>query len=265
MVAPNSQLTLRNMSISGIGPDSIYCADNTGTLVLDNVNWVQNDNYSFDQGTLNIRGNVLMSGQGFSFTYASTNTSTIFANSILTLDNLFSFAYAPSNGATDLLVFTNATSQFALRHSIFTIVPGLELTKGQLIFSQAPTINAFGTGLTLGDVTTTANDVQMLFPDSSTLTIAAGQLNYKNVDPNQTDIQIWNNNAIDFADTTTLALYTNMYIQNTTTGGSINFAPLGGRAIYMHKINSGILACCAVATDISGSWGGNFTEVCFCP
>ena len=46
-VAPSSQLTLKNMSINNIGPTSIYCMDNTGTIVLDNVTWTQSDNYEF--------------------------------------------------------------------------------------------------------------------------------------------------------------------------------------------------------------------------
>ena len=84
-----------------------------------------------------------------------------------------------------------------MRHVNFYIVPGLWLTNGQIVFSQAPTIYALGQGLTLGDDLTLigTNDTQMLFLDASTLNIAEGQLNYKNLDPNQNDTQIQQRSA----------------------------------------------------------------------
>jgi acetyltransferase-like isoleucine patch superfamily enzyme len=254
VVSPNTQLTLKNMNITNIGSASIYCIDDTGSIVLDNVRWVQSDDYEFTQGALVFSDAVLMSGQNKVFTYSSTQTSTILANSTVTLDNLFTFSYAPSNNSTTLLEFTDFTSVLALRHIQFYAIPGLELTKGQLAFSQAPTLYALGNGITLGDDVTTTSDMHMVFLDNSTLTLAQGQLIYKNLDSNA--IQLWNANLISFAPTTTLTLYENMYIQS----GEIKFGSNDTPATYEHMYAT----CCTTTTEIIGGWGGNWTEVCFC-
>ena len=144
VVAPNSQLTIENCRINQILPNQILCADNSATIILDNVAWIQADNYEFIQGALNFKGTVLMSGQGLSFSYMSTQTSTILANANLELDNLFTFNYNPSNASTTLLAFQDATSMLSINHSTLDITPGLQLTGGQLNFSKAPTINALG-------------------------------------------------------------------------------------------------------------------------
>ena len=94
---------------------------------------------------------LLISGQNLSFTYKSTQTSTILSNSILTLDNQFTFSYAPSNAATSLLTFQDFTSILALNHTTFYLAPGLQMSKGGLNIRQAPTIYANGEGLTFGD------------------------------------------------------------------------------------------------------------------
>ena len=107
--------------------------------------------------------------------------------------------------------------------------------------------------LTLGDEITASDDVQLIFPDSSTLTIAAGQLNYKNLSPNA--IQLWNNNQITFAPGTTLQLYENMNIQT----GHIMFGSNAGAATYLHRQSP-----CPITSDIIGIWGGNWIEAFFC-
>lgn len=251
IVAPNTQLTFKDMNITNIDSASIYCTDDTGSIVLDNVRWIQSDDYEFAQGALVFSDAVLMSGQNKVFTYSSTQTSTILANSTVTLDNLFTFSYAPSNNSTTLFEFTDFTSALALRHVQFYAIPGLELTKGQLAFSQAPTLYALGNGLTLGDDVTTTSDMQMLFLDNSTLTLAQGQLIYKNLDSNS--IQLWNSNFISFAATTTLQLYENMNIQSGK-------ALFDSEATYLHMY----ALCCTTTTEIIGSIFGTPVEACFC-
>ena len=150
------------------------------------------------------------------------------------------------------------TSALAVRHATFYITPGLQLTKGQLNFSNAPTIYALGAGLTLGDEITSSDDVQLIFLDSSTLTLAEGQINYKNLDPNQSDIQLWNSNTINFPPNTTLQAYENMYMQT----GFINFGSFVGPATYAHKLSPG----CPETSDILPvtAFGGPYNPVDLC-
>ena len=83
-----------------------------------------------------------------------------------------------------------------------------------------------GEGSTLGDEVTGSSDMQLVFLDNSTLTIAAGQLNYKNLDSGA--IQLWNENIINFGPGTTLQLYRDMNIGT----GNVNFGSYDGAATY---------------------------------
>ena len=261
-IGSSSQLTFKNLSLNNIVSNSISCTDDTGIISLDNMNWIQANDYALDKGALIFRNAVLMSGEGHTFSYLSTQTSTIVINSNLTLDNLFTFSYAPSNGATDLLTFINYTSKLSLNHVNFYITPGLNLTGGTMIFSNAPTIYADAsttTGLTLGD-NTAADDMQLIFPDSSTTLIALGQLNYKNIDTNQNDIQAWNGQTFfSFSATSTLALYNNLYLPPDPATATIE---LDSNTRYLH----GLGGPCSCTTDIipSGRVSGSGISVCFC-
>ena len=91
-----------------------------------------------------------------------------------------------------MIALLHVTCILSINHSILNIIPGLQLTNGQMTFSQAPTINALGAGLILGDAISPNNDMQLLFLDSNALTIAEGQLAYKNLDRYNSDIQLCN-------------------------------------------------------------------------
>ena len=255
VVAPGSKLIIKNMRLNILDSDSIACVDDTGAITLDTVTWVQADDYEFDTGALNFKGNVLLTGQGLSFTYMSTCTSTILSNANLTLDNLFTFNYNPSNSATTLLSCADYTSQFSMKHSVLNIVPGLQLTKGVISFSNAPTIYAYGNGLTFGDEITSDDDMQLIFSDTSNLTIAAGTVIYKNLNFNA--IQMWNSNAMLFLQGTTLQLYRNINMQT----GYIYFGTSLGTATYVHRQTP-----CPTTSDIfpTTNWGNSYLEEFFC-
>ncbi len=253
VVAPSSQLTLKNVNLNNIRENTIYCSDNSGTIIIDNAIWTQSDDTTFEYGTLNFRGNVLMGGQNCVFNYNSTCTSTILSHSTLTLDSLFTFSYNPSNASTSALAFYDSTSQLSLKHTNLYIVPGLQLIKGQLLISQAPSIYALGSGLTCGDATTSDNDLHLIFNDSSTLTLAEGLLNYMNLSTNA--IQSWNRNTIAIKPNTTLILYEDMYLGT----GEVFLGSNDYSATYIHKQSA-----CPTTSDIIGDWGGNWIEEDLC-
>ena len=64
-IGKNSKLALRNMEVQGIGGRNICCVDNSGTLILDNMRWIQNDDFSFEKGSLSFLNSVEFSGPYF--------------------------------------------------------------------------------------------------------------------------------------------------------------------------------------------------------
>jgi hypothetical protein len=186
VVKNNSHLILRNMRLNLIDSGDIICADKSSKVTLDNVHWVQNEDFIFDTGALGFKNSVIMSGQGLVFTYKSTQTATIDYDSILDLDYHFTFSYAPADNSQGLLKFNDFSSKLRFSKSIFYIASGLKMTKGQLLIKDDATVYALGNGLTLGDQTsvnevTVVNDMALIFNNRFLLTIAKGTLSYKNI------------------------------------------------------------------------------------
>lgn len=207
-------LTLRNIRLTDIGTEHITCIDNTSKLILDNVQWIQNEDFLYNAGSIDIKHNVIMSGEGYVFTYQSTQTCSVYHDSSLTFDYNFTFSYAPTNEAQTLLTFQDNSSRLIMNSSTLYLYPGLQLIKGQWKISQSPTIYALdgglqrGTGgLTLGDGTS-QDDMQLVCLDSSELSIAAGALNYRNI---QTDsIQLSESASLLIASNVSLNIFENL-------------------------------------------------------
>jgi hypothetical protein len=207
VVAPGGNLTIKNAHLNNIVQNSIYCIDDTASIILYNVTWEQAKDVAFEHGALNYKNSVFMTGQDFKFTYMSTATGTVYSDTTLTLDNLFTFSYAPSNASTTLLQFTDFTSELALNHSVLYIVPGLVATKGQFTLSQKPTIYAMGEGLTLGDesITDSSADMRLVFLDTASTSIQAGSLNYMNL--KGSSLQMWAGGGLNFQSASSCKAY----------------------------------------------------------
>lgn len=215
LVDSNSELTLRNMRIHMIGLDDLACIDDTGKIILDNVYWIQDEDYTFDKGSLEIKNDVTVNGPFHTFTYASTQTSFIHYNSALAFDSDITFSYAPTNGDQTLLDFDDYSSVLYLKGSTLCVNPGLQLTKGKLQISKSPTIYAYDEGLergagglTLGN-SVIDDDMTLKYVDGSTLNIASGSLNYKNVA--QDAIEAWGGGKMHILSNTSLNIFENMY------------------------------------------------------
>lgn len=217
LVNSNSELTLRNMRIHVVEMNDIECLDNTGKIILDNVYWIQDEDYTFDKGSLEIKNDVTMTGPFHTFSYKSTQTSFIHYNSVLSFDSNLTFSYAPTNGDQALLAFDDYSSVLYLKGTTLYLNPGLHLTSGKLEISKSPTIYAYDSelergagGLTLGN-STSGQDMILKYVDNSILTIALGSLNYKNID--EDSIEIWGIGNLSIESNASLNIFENMYME----------------------------------------------------
>lgn len=206
VVEQGSSLLLKNMIIQKVSDVNIRCLDNSTTLSLQDVTYVQDGNYSFSIGVLHILGNFELSGT-HTFVYESAQTSTIFSNAKLKLDEGLTFSFDPKwnssftitwidevgeidpwLNARDFLAFQDNSSILQLKGStLYVTTTGLKLKKGTLRFKEKSFIKsdfnhefAIEEGLILGN-NNVADDMICEFGIGSIVDVTAGAFSYKNI------------------------------------------------------------------------------------
>ncbi len=197
LVGSNSTLVLRDIKVNDIGGIDIHCIDNTGTIVLENIEWIQNGLYQFSAGNLKCKNRVLFDGPASVFAYQSSQPLLIETESRLILDQGFTFSYDPVQFASkDLLQFTDQTSRLVMRgatlHTTLTglnIIDGhIDIKKDSFFSSERKTIeNEFegitseiDEGITIGS--DSGQETILDFLNGASLIYASGSLHYKNKD-----------------------------------------------------------------------------------
>jgi hypothetical protein len=202
LVEHGSKVTLRNITMQGIAGNNIRCLDDAGKIILDDVTFALSDDYSFAAGSLQIQEEVEIKGV-HTFSYESTLTSTVAAQSKIRMGYDTTFYYNPANEVSNLLHFTNETSRLILAGATLRAAPcGLDLTKGKLIVTGNSYLHAdvdtvsentiIDGGISLGN-SLADGDFTCVVTSGATLEINSGSFKYRN-----TDISSWvmrNNNS----------------------------------------------------------------------
>lgn len=187
LISSNSSLRLQDLDLTGITGSAIRCEDNTATLVLDNVNWIQEATTIFDNGTLIIENEVEFNGTG-TFCYESSCTSSIAQDSKWVFkDGIVAKIGRDPLTLQDPIAFANDTSQLMVDNADFiTTDSGIQLTKGTIIFNRIVTFESIYTdtqrGIILGDGTA-ENDIHVRFNPGCTVIHNNGYWIYNNFDP----------------------------------------------------------------------------------
>lgn len=181
IVDPGSSLTLQNMIINDVSGNKLRCADDTATLILDEVTIVQSGDFSFSQGSITFINNVDILGS-FTFIYDTAQTSTIEADSRLRfLQGVLSIGRF-ATGAPEPLIFTDRTSLLHLDKSFLDVTQyGWQLINGTLQFTGNVIIDSTGTS-TVTDMARAleygngipANDVIQNYDPGSSVTYTRG-------------------------------------------------------------------------------------------
>jgi hypothetical protein len=139
---PDASLLLKDVIVDNISGNQIRCTDNTTTLSIDNVTWIQDANYSFTMGQTYIDNNWLIKGTGTSFSYQTNQTSTINSNATLELrDTTFNYDTASNN----LLEMIDSTSSIKLDQATLQATQACTLSNGKIV--------SLGFGILKGDAT----------------------------------------------------------------------------------------------------------------
>jgi len=247
-VTDGATLLLEDVVIKGLATDNIKCTDDDGIIQLDDVIWVQEDDFNFSNGALKFKNDVKMMGD-YIFAYQTIKTSTLLSRSTLALDVGFTFSYNPTCTSKDLIEMTDNTSLLLLNGAtLHTTVTGMQLTKGKLRVLRDSFLSSEVTSVSDGEgkpvridegITFGADDADYDLScdilSGVTLYCLQGSLNYKNISSSS-----WQMNNF----TSVLHMYSsaqlNVY-QNLNLGNGSLF--LGDNAIIGR----------AIGKDITGS------------
>ena len=186
LVERGSTLTFRNVVLTGISEECICCLDDAGTIIFDNVYWIQDHNFSFKKGSFEIDKSLSMH-EAYTFSYQSSQSSTIRRRAKLIINDDFRFSYAPPTTNRSLIVMADDSSKLSLQDgTLHSTETGLQLTKGTLEIKGHCNIESDATcqaeGIMFGDGVSEANDLEVDIFQGSCLNLTSGALQYKNVE-----------------------------------------------------------------------------------
>ncbi len=186
IVGSDATLRLKNITIKEVSDNRIRCADNSGTLLLDNSSLVLSDDTNFAAGTLNILGSSGISGDKTTFAFRSPQQSQIMSRASLTLDDGLLFSYEPPIASRTLFKFADRTGRLILdTATIHSTSTGLQLLQGALEVKGRCSLTSDATyqaeGVLFGDGVSAANDLDIIIYPAANLHVASGWVIDKNI------------------------------------------------------------------------------------
>lgn len=189
IVASESSLLLKNMTLTGVKETSLLGIDAQSTFSFQDVHMVLEEDFTFTLGSWDILGDLIISGTS-SVTYSSDQNLIIrgdrvgsdecdpFYKGALILEEGVTFNYMPLSGSSDLLVMESSLSRLFLRGANF-IASNVTLTKGTVCVDGKSMINGL-TNITLGDGLSFANNCCLEIHSAANLDVF-GTFIYNNV------------------------------------------------------------------------------------
>ncbi len=182
----NSTLLIEGITIKGINNRKIRCEDPTSKIIFQNVKWVQNDDYIYDSGSIEVLNDFILYGNGYIFDLQPTKECVIHPDSMLKFMWGITFNYNPISLNKNLLKLTDRSSALAFEEANFSAPNGIQLTKGRLILTKenyAYNDNAASTadGIIFGDGVIEENNILIEKGGDSTLDVQSGYIVNKNI------------------------------------------------------------------------------------
>ena len=176
----DAALLLENVLIENIYGNQIRCSDDSTTLSIDNVVWIQDANYSFTKGTLNINGNWLVQGRNTTFAYSSDQASMLQQDTNWIFDTNVTFSYDSASSGN--IVMTDATSKINFDGATLHVSQDAQFKDGTFVFDDIVTLNTeVGRTLYLGNNNASQNLTLDFHNLSKTIIAGSGTLTNQNV------------------------------------------------------------------------------------
>jgi len=200
VVEKGSSLLLKNLTVRGLKENKIRCLDENSTLSTQSITLIQDDNFSFTIGRLEVEGDLRITGT-HTFAYQSAQESIVHSHAKLILDRGVTFSFDPMwnssfsdsdwESARDFFVFEDETSQLVLKGAtVHVTTTSMKLKKGTLRVKTKSYVRSeldgrfhFEEGLIIGN-NNASDDLCCEIASGATLEVLQGALSYKNVSAN---------------------------------------------------------------------------------
>jgi len=187
VVEEGASLLLQNITVDGVAEDRIRLLDSQSTLSVEDATFILEDDFSFNEGSLDILGNFTITGTStFSYTTnqqaiirggrVNDESGAMFYVGSLIIDHSL-FYYAPVSSSSSLLVFESELSSLKLISSTLQ-ADTLSLITGSLLVEGYSYVHG-DTMITLGSGTESGNVCVQLLPAAHLDVI--GTVEYANV------------------------------------------------------------------------------------
>jgi hypothetical protein len=167
-ITSGSTLTLKNINLQNMVNGTISLAANTSRLFVDNVVWHQKSNVTFGTGSMHITGDLTIKGPSTTFSYNSTQISTIYKNATLTFDQGLTLDFDSTSQYG--ISFENSTSRLRFNASDLVADQDMRLTKGTLVIDNENEFSVVASeNIYFGDGMSAANNLNLEFHGLSRL------------------------------------------------------------------------------------------------
>ncbi len=187
-VEKGSTLKIKNTKVTNVSSGEIICLGNDSKIILDNVKWIQDGDYTFSTGSLEVLNKVDLNGT-CTFYYDSNNQLLINKNSTLKINKNSILAIGTNSDEckNDAILFENLSSKLWFKDSLLVIGSnGLQIKKGTIIVDGSLEMTMYSTstqnGLILGDGTA-ENDMELYVNAASVIKFGVGHMTYDTTKP----------------------------------------------------------------------------------
>lgn len=186
-VAPGSVLVMKGVLLQDIASSSIHLADDTSSLVLDDITWKQTGDVTFDAGSMLFIDRVDFEGKN-TFYYTSAQTSTINNDSEWCINQGMTLSIG-NNSAVPPLSFIDESSVIKFDQSNWIITNnGMQITKGTIVIDRSVEVDMQGTNTNVGLIVgngMSADDCTMQLNSGASLRFSSGYFTYNCASPSQ--------------------------------------------------------------------------------
>ena len=208
-----SSLLLRDLTICGVSGNNIRCLDNVATFSFLNLTWIQDANYSFTCGSLQIVGDLDVVGS-YTFVYQSNQTSTVREHACLKFGPNTTFSYDPVSTSSRLIAFEDSSSKLILNGAaLYVTATNLQLEKGIIEVTKNSSLTGEGE-IVFGD-NDINKDCSCVIDQGVTLDVKNNAFVYKNVAANGIQFLAGNANLSIYGGAS-LKLYQDMNFESGT-------------------------------------------------
>jgi hypothetical protein len=188
IVESGGSLEIRDVLLLGVKNTNIRCVDDSASIILDTVEWVQSQDYQFNAGSFLFKDSVDLLGSA-TFIYASSQTSTLADYTQLYVTEGMHLCIGRADvGSVEPLYFQDSSSSIKFDNCTWIVSSsGMQLTKGSIIFDNNVDVDVQSTssqnGLVFGNGIL-ADDVTIICKSGARVNHIGGHITYNNNAPN---------------------------------------------------------------------------------